>query len=72
MSCRSWETGKEAEAFQYLIGRAWRRETNRVELTPKGDLSIMPPESRGKIIPLGFDSALHMPCRVPKKISVNK
>lgn len=56
--------------LQYLIGRAWRRETNRAEPTLKCDLSIMPQESRCKMIPLGFDSALRLPCRVPKKISV--
>lgn len=56
--------------FQDLIGRAWRRETNRAELTLKGDLSIMPQESKSKMIPLGFDSALHLPCRVPRKIPV--
>lgn len=49
--------------LQYLIVREWRRETNQAELTVKGDLPIMPPESRGKMIPLGFDRTLHSPCR---------
>lgn len=47
--------------FRHLRGRVWIRETNRAEPTLKGDLSIMPPESRIKMTPLGFDSAVRSP-----------
>lgn len=56
--------------LQYLIVREWRRETNQPELTVKGDLSTMPPENRGKMIPLGIDRTLHSPCRGAKKTPV--
>lgn len=56
--------------LQYLIGREQRRETNQAELTVKDDLSIIPLESRDGMIPLGFDSALHSPCRGAEKIPV--